>query len=197
VLMSRLVRAHLMDDVRIWEVAMFVKHWSTKRCIARAYNGYFNPIGWTILTLWFFQHQKPTIGHCYEVTYGSSLHTARDVVIQKKRWAATQRSRNVRIPESATSADLIRQFFAFYADFDFMKYAVTLGHVDVPVERDARTASAAVYIENPLEHSLNVASSVTWLGLRQTVKELKRAFHLSLSVGDVDYICSPPLTKSR
>ncbi len=60
------------------------------------------------------------------------------------------------------SGELLKEFFEFYSDFDFENNAVSLVNSSVfPVATIEGVDHPAMYVQNPLEHELNVCKNVT------------------------------------
>jgi DNA polymerase sigma len=187
VVMSRFIRQHLSEDVRVWEVAMFVKHWSQRRDISNTQRGFLNSIGWTILTLWFLQHVSPPVCPFYAAQNVSSRHDARDVIIRRVPWTKNEKSG---VNPSSTE-ELIGQFFQFYINFDFKTSAVSLRYQEPMLRSDIdRLRSQPMFIENPLSASVNLAGGVHSQNLRFMEKEIRRAHHSVVNTGNLLYICA-------
>lgn len=170
VLLSRFIRRHLMVDARIWEVSMAVKYLAKRRCISGTPNGYINPIGWTIMVIFFLQHVvSPPIASLFRRQGALSNHS----LIVRVPWrSSTKRGSN-----SQTSAQLLERFFQFFGgEFEFNKVAISLNCHSLTDARALRVkTSGPVFIEQPLKFRENVVGHVDGDALRNTMRELRRA----------------------
>jgi hypothetical protein len=187
VVMSRLIRRHLEDDIRVWELAMFVKYWSQRRDIADTTRGYLNSIGWTNLALWFLQQLSPPVCSFFIAQNVSSRHDARDVIIRRVPWRANQKTG----VNSSTTAELIGQFFQFYTTFDFKTSAVSLRYQEPVLRAEIdRMRSQPLFVENPLSPGVNIAAGVHSVNLRLMEREIRRARHSVINTGNIQHTCA-------
>lgn len=187
VLVSRILRTYLMQDVRIWQVAMFVKYWSQCRKLYRVQDGFINALGWSIMAVWFMQRVSPPIANFLHVRNVSSSHEARDVVIKRVPCCSSVGGARNR----STTAELIAQFFHFFLNFDFSRTAISLAHKTVAQRAQIdRLPHKALFIEHPVESGVNIVSAVEPGALRIIKKELRRAHHTVVNTGDIAHICA-------
>jgi hypothetical protein len=190
VLLTRLIRRHMLEDARTWEVAMLVKHWSHRRLISKTVDHYICSVAWTTMVIYFLRSRTPAVGAFLRVENRDSSHDARDVRFRRVPWDVNGKNGT----NGETAVQLVGEFFNFYQSFDFARIAVELRR-----QRTVRRSELApghraahVYIENPVDPGANMAAAVEGRCLDHTLAELRRASHISLNTGDVEKLCEPP-----
>jgi predicted nucleotidyltransferase len=188
VLLTRLIRRHMLQDTRLWEVAMLVKHWSYSRCISKTFENYICSVGWTTMAIYFLRQQTPPIGSFFEVRHADSPHDCRDVAFQRISWKSSLRSGT----NNATTAELVTKFFEFYSNFDFKRVAIELRQQRTVLrsEMGPRYQVSAVVIDNPIVRGVNMAEAVLSHRLDETLRELRRAHLICLHSGDLSKLCA-------
>lgn len=180
ILLSRFIRRHLQKDVRVWELCMAVKYWAKRRNVSGTPDGFINPIGWTIMAIFFLQHiVSPPIAGLFRV---KGVFTNTSTIVPVPWLSCTKRGRN-----NHTTSQLLARFFQFFGEeFKFDKSAVSINCQCLADADEVRTNTAndVVYIEQPMHFRANVVSHVKEDALRLTRRELRRAFSECSTKGD-------------
>ena len=192
ILLCRLLRKHLMSDSRVWELAMMVKYWAKRRKISGTPEGFINPMGWTIMVIFFLQHiASPRIGSLFRVKKGTNKNYES---IVKVPWASCQK---LGFSHESTS-DLLIKFFDFFANsFEFDKTAISLGTQHMTQFSNTGGHSAPIFIEQPLIRGVNLVSYISASSVQLTKIELRRACDVCRTVGKLDELCRTRYTEEE
>lgn len=193
VLVARLIRQHVTEDIRIWNLCVIIKQWAKNRLVCGAFEGFINSLGWVIMVIFFLQHiEKPQIAarfiiekvHDYEEGEGELQEQYN--LIKLPSWGKSRQSR-------ARTSTILTNFFKFFAyEFDFCNEAISL-RLDRRVSTSVivgHHANWALYIEHPLKVKENIVGYVESHGMRTTMDELKRAANICQTQGDLRLILS-------
>lgn len=182
-LVTRLFRKHMHHDRRIWELAMAVRYWAKQRGISGAAEKFINPMGWTIMAIYFLQHwTKPAVASLFAV----SKRVPQDMSnIFRVPWRSSLKAGH----SGASIAELMAQFFRFYGfEFSFDKQAISI-NLQQPQEQLAVSKlgrKAVVFIEQPLVPGENVVGYLSSQALSLTRVEIRRAHFQCAFKGSAD-----------
>lgn len=193
ILLSRFIRSHVTHDPRVWSLCMVVKAWAKNRDVSGTMHKFINPLGWSVMVIFFLQHiARPRIADLFHV-YRSSHNAGGD---------PTQ-AQVVRMPWKSHLGDghsqakpgaLLSQFFHFFGyEFDFRNEAISLNlsNRSSIVDLLGKKSSSALFIEQPLQLRENIVSYVDHQNMKLTVVELKRAADICNVEGNLDYVLCP------
>lgn len=183
-LLSRVMRSHLKADRRVWEVSMAIKYWARRRSVSGVRHRHINPMGWTIMVIYFLQHHSfPRIGALYRIK-GRSKHA----LIERMSW----NSSSCAGLSHPSTGELTKEFFRFYGyKFDFAEYAISLNFQHPQTISDTAKRGEVnypVFIEQPLHCGINVVGHVSVTSLDTARAELRRAYQLCVAHGDFSKI---------
>lgn len=191
-LVSRLIRKHTSEDVRIWNLCMLVKQWAKARLVSGAAERLINPMGWVIMVIFFLQHvAKPSIASMFHIKHSSSFSeptsSSFEYEIVKEPWMSARADCYSR----ARTSTLLTHFFSFFAyDFDFGRevLSINLRHRTSMFELLGRNVNWPIFIEQPLKPKENVVGYVEADRLQSTLYELQRAAMLCQCQGDLSVV---------
>lgn len=191
VLLSRLLRAHMAADQRVWQLSMCVKHWARQRDICGAADGFLNSMSWTILVIFFLQHVvRPPLSPLLIVVPpradADDADVEASIVCEPWRCAGADGNGGGRDKGLSIGA-LVCEFFRFYGDdFDFGKEIISLrlGRRHA-LDGKKAMANVAVFVEQPLRALDNVVGYVDAQTMKITLYELQRAAGICRAQGDL------------
>lgn len=192
VLVARLIRQHVIEDVRIWNICLLVKQWAKNRLVCGAYEGYINSLGWVIMVIYFLQHVvKPRIASRYIFEKVNGVEGEGEIQEQYNltklpTWRKDRHSR-------ARTSTILLHFFKFFAyEFDFSSEAISLrlnkrSSIGSIV---AHPSKWSLFIEHPLKKQENLVGYVEAHGMKTISEELKRAAEICKTQGDLTHVLS-------
>lgn len=187
-LQSRLLRAHLRVDPRIWELAVLVRYWAKRRNVSGLTAGFINPLGWTVMVIYFMQHIAfPSIGTLFHVHNSESTKAARESVIERVRWdSSTMDGVN-----TLETYQLLKLFFREFSDFPFGERVISL-NAQIPKEKKAYAQNSElgracpITIEQPLLKNRNIVGYVSESCMKETKNQMRSASFRMENVGRED-----------
>ncbi|KAM0273825.1 hypothetical protein ACHAPA_001402 [Fusarium lateritium] len=187
---TRMVRTYIDIDPRVRELAMIIKYWTRKRIVNdAAFGGTLSSYTWICLIIAFLQLRSPPVlpalhqsPHKLPKPDGTTPDFADD--IEK---LAGYGNKN-----KSTSAELLFQFFRFYAhEFDYDKHVISVRQGKLVTKQDKKWHYAInnqLCVEEPFNTSRNLGNTADEYSFRGLHMELRRAFDL-LSVAKFEEAC--------
>lgn len=194
IVLSRLIRAHVTHDARVWSVCMLVKDWAKYRGISGTARKFINPLAWSVMVIFFLQHvARPRVADLYHVRRRGpdAGGDPAQACIVRMGWK-THRGDGRSV---TTASELLTQFFHFFGyEFDFKSEAISVNFNSrcTVVDLLGRNSSSALFVEQPLHFRENIVSYVDHDNMRLTIEELRRAARMCVADGRLNNIISPP-----
>lgn len=204
ILLSRLLRAYVTEDVCVWQLCMTVKFWAKRREIYGVPAGFFSGMAWAVMVIFFLQHvARPRVCSLYVVQEGSKRENVHEAVITKmpslfndgehctNAISALRVSKNMKKKNrnQSNAAELLTQFFQFFGDeFDFSSEMISLQLQRRKCHNMKLPKNVAAFIEQPLRFGDNVVSHVDTESLKIILYELQRAGGICRTQGDLQQV---------
>ncbi len=189
-LQSRLLRHHLRVDSRIWELAVIVRFWAKQRNVSGLTAGFINPLGWTVMVIYFMQHIAfPPIGKLFKVQKSNSTKAAREDCIEKVKWQSSSM-------DGVNRKDidqLVKQFFREFSSFPFDKKVISLNTQNPREKSDYAQNSelgraCPITIEQPLLRNRNIVGYVSESCMKETKNQMVSTLFRMENIG-TDVAC--------
>lgn len=185
VLLTKFLRYHMRVDRRVWQLSMLIRNWAKQRKISGVVRGYINPLGWTVMVIYFLQHRAfPPIAKLFEVINPGAERVARDVCIHPVRWDSSSKCDVNETPID----ELMIEFFKFYKnEFNFGENVISINLQEPAKKSDFKTKEltdrCAITIEQPLVPGKNIVGYVASGNLQETRLQMDIAIFRAVNIG--------------
>lgn len=190
ILLTKFLRYHVRVDRRVWGLAMLVRHWAKQRKISGVVNGFINPLGWTVMVVYFLQHGTfPAVAKLFDVVNADTDRVARNTQIHHVRWNSPSQSGT----NEWSVEELLVEFFRFYTkEFNFGENVISLN-----MQRPSKKAEfkakelkidCPITIEQPMMRGKNIVGYVSKDSLIATITQMEIALFRAVNVGKVSAV---------
>ncbi|XP_045620743.2 poly(A) RNA polymerase, mitochondrial isoform X1 [Procambarus clarkii] len=181
--MSQMLYMYGSMDPRVRPLVFAVRRWAKDRHITSQFSGrWVTNFSLTIMVLFYLMNVSPPVIaslQSLEVNTGPCDGNGENV-----RFTFPQNIEKMATTENDDSLEtLFRRFFEFYDKFNFRERGLSIMHG----KSFAKPEHSALYIQNPLDHNLNISRNVTLEEVDRLRVELTHArFRLEGSTDSID-----------
>lgn len=188
--MTELLYLWHQTDARVAPLVRVVRHWADKVRLTNAISGssgagrWISNFGLTLLVVYFLQTRPvpllPTVSQLQQLAKDGCPLTHATVAAGPEDSAQLESTQCTLLPEqksanSESLSTLLAEFFQLYAGLELQSRALSVVFgCELPRPADA----AALHVQNPLDHHLNVTRNVTAEEVRRLSAEAARATQL-------------------
>lgn len=178
----RYLREHLKVDDRIRDLAIIIRYWAKQRGVSGLIEGYINPLGWTVMVIYFMQHiVHPPIGRLFQVIRPEDEEKSGETKIIPVEWV----SKLCDEVNCTKLSELVLHFFQFFSSFSFSTSLIAL---DLQHPKNVPKQISALTIDQPVIPNQNIVGYVAQSALDETVQEMKTAVFRIENLGDVSLV---------